>query len=77
MSVPGTARSVITVGAVDAKRPVRVGSFSSFGPTQYGPSGPTCAPPVWASRPPSATAATASSRWTARGGVAGAVALLL
>ncbi len=47
ISVPGTARSVITVGAVDAKRPVRVGSFSSFGPTRDGTERPdVCAPGV-------------------------------
>jgi endonuclease G len=34
ISVPGTAESVITVGAVDASTPVRVGEFSSFGPTR-------------------------------------------
>lgn len=34
ISVPGTAESVITVGAVDACLPVRVGAFSSFGPTR-------------------------------------------
>ncbi|MGD9528935.1 MAG: S8 family serine peptidase [Dehalococcoidia bacterium] len=36
LSVPGTARSVITVGAVGATCPVRIGSFSSFGPTRKG-----------------------------------------
>ena len=34
LSVPGTARFVITVGAVGPARPIRVGSFSSFGPTR-------------------------------------------
>jgi subtilisin family serine protease len=33
LSVPGTAKSVITVGAIDAAHPLKVGGFSSFGPT--------------------------------------------
>jgi endonuclease G len=32
--VPGTAFSVITVGAVDASMPIKVGPFSSYGPTR-------------------------------------------
>jgi len=36
LSVPGTARSVIAVGAVEAAEPIRVGVFSSFGPTRDG-----------------------------------------
>ena len=47
LSVPGTARSVISVGAVDPVAPVRVGSFSSFGPTRDGLKRPdVCAPGV-------------------------------
>ena len=47
LSVPGTARSVIAVGAVDAATPVRVGTFSSFGPTRDGIDRPDiCAPGV-------------------------------
>jgi endonuclease G len=47
LSVPGTARSVISVGAVDATLPVRVGSFSSFGPTRDRLKRPdVCAPGV-------------------------------
>ncbi|HEU4836049.1 MAG TPA: S8 family serine peptidase [Pyrinomonadaceae bacterium] len=34
LSVPGTAYSVITVGAVKAASPTQLGSFSSFGPTR-------------------------------------------
>jgi subtilisin family serine protease/tetratricopeptide (TPR) repeat protein len=34
LSIPGTARTVITVGAVKAATPTRVGGFSSYGPTR-------------------------------------------
>ena len=34
LSVPGTAFSVIAVGAVDASKPIKVGPFSSYGPTR-------------------------------------------
>ena len=34
LSIPGTARNVITVGAIDANKPIRVGTFSSYGPTR-------------------------------------------
>lgn len=34
LSIPGTARTVITVGAVSSSFPVRMASFSSFGPTR-------------------------------------------
>ncbi len=34
LSIPGTARNVITVGAIDANKPIRVGAFSSYGPTR-------------------------------------------
>jgi endonuclease G len=47
ISVPGTAEAVITVGAVEAALPVRVGGFSSFGPTRDGREKPDlCAPGV-------------------------------
>jgi endonuclease G len=36
LSIPGTAQSVITVGAIDARDPIRVGAFSSYGPTRDG-----------------------------------------
>ncbi|MEP7306780.1 MAG: S8 family serine peptidase [Acidobacteriota bacterium] len=34
LSIPGTAEYVITVGAIDPARPIRVGPFSSLGPTR-------------------------------------------
>jgi subtilisin family serine protease len=34
LSIPGTAHSVITVGAIDAGMPIKVGTFSSYGPTR-------------------------------------------
>jgi endonuclease G len=34
LSIPGTAQSVITVGAVEAGALIRVGPFSSYGPTR-------------------------------------------
>jgi len=47
ISVPGTADAVITVGAVKSALPVRVGRFSSFGPTRDGREKPDlCAPGV-------------------------------
>ena len=47
LSIPGTAHDVITVGAVAAVTPVRVGGFSSFGPTTDGRNKPDiCAPGV-------------------------------
>jgi len=47
VSVPGTADSVITVGAVELDIPVRVAPFSSFGPTRDGREKPDlCAPGV-------------------------------
>ena len=47
ISIPGTASSVIAVGAVDARIPIQVGSFSSYGPTRDGQKKPTvCAPGV-------------------------------
>lgn len=47
LSIPGTAQSVIAVGAVDAARPIQVGAFSSYGPTRDGQKKPlVCAPGV-------------------------------
>jgi subtilisin family serine protease len=47
LSIPGTASSVIAVGAVDASRPIQVGPFSSYGPTRDGQKKPlVCAPGV-------------------------------
>ena len=36
LSIPATASSVIAVGAVDASNPIKVGAFSSYGPTRDG-----------------------------------------
>lgn len=47
LSVPGTASSVIAVGAVDARNPIEVGPFSSYGPTRDQQKKPlVCAPGV-------------------------------
>jgi endonuclease G len=47
LSIPGTASSVIAVGAVDASKPFQVGAFSSYGPTRDGQRKPVvCAPGV-------------------------------
>lgn len=47
LSVPATAASVIAVGAVEAINPMRVGDFSSYGPTRDGQDKPlVCAPGV-------------------------------
>ncbi len=47
LSIPGTAASVIAVGAVDASKPIQVGTFSSYGPTRDGQRKPlVCAPGV-------------------------------
>ncbi|MDQ3920700.1 MAG: S8 family serine peptidase, partial [Acidobacteriota bacterium] len=47
LTIPGTAQSVITVGAVDACRPLVVGDSSSYGPTRIKHSQPlVCAPGV-------------------------------
>jgi subtilisin family serine protease len=45
LSIPGTALSVITVGAVDASTPIRVGAFSSYGPTRDGRNKPDVVAP--------------------------------
>jgi len=45
LTVPGTARSVITVAAVAAAIPLEIGNFSSFGPTRNGQSKPDIAAP--------------------------------
>jgi subtilisin family serine protease len=47
LSIPGTASTVIVVGAVDASRPIQVNSSSSYGPTRDGQLKPlVCAPGV-------------------------------
>jgi endonuclease G len=45
LSIPGTAKTVITVGAVDAAVPIETGSFSSYGPTRDGRNKPDVAAP--------------------------------
>jgi subtilisin family serine protease len=47
LSIPGTASSVIAVGAVDASTPIQVADFSSYGPTRDRQRKPLlCAPGV-------------------------------
>jgi subtilisin family serine protease len=47
LSVPGTAETVITVGAIDASKPIRLGKSSSYGPTRDNGQKPqVCAPGV-------------------------------
>ena len=51
LSIPGTAPSAITVGAVNPKSPTEIGSFSSFGPTRDGRRKPEVSAPgigIWA-----------------------------
>src|SRR5688572_3611548 len=45
ISIPGTAQNVITVGAVEAGNPIKVGKFSSYGPTRDGREKPDVAAP--------------------------------
>jgi subtilisin family serine protease len=45
LSIPGTANNVITVGAVDASKPIVVGGFSSYGPTRDGRNKPEVVAP--------------------------------
>lgn len=45
LSIPGTASSVIAVGAVDASTPIHVGAFSSYGPTRDGQKKPIVSAP--------------------------------
>lgn len=81
LSIPGTAASVIAVGAVEAARPVRVGKSSSYGPTRDGQRKPlVCAPGVGvkAARGGSDDGVTRKDGTSmAAPHVAGAIALLL
>jgi subtilisin family serine protease len=45
LSIPGTSYSVITVGAIDASKPIKVGTFSSYGPTRDNREKPDIAAP--------------------------------
>jgi endonuclease G len=81
LSIPGTAASVIAVGAVDASRPIQVGAFSSYGPTRTGDKQPlVCAPGV---KVHAAEGGTEDSVYASSGTsmaaphVAGAIALVL